>query len=81
MKNLRIAIIGYGYWGPNLVRNFLDKKNCVVTHVVDKIPERLEEISFIPIKFSVYKIIKFFIIRFEIVNKKTSRIFIHWFII
>ena len=45
MKNLRIAIIGYGYWGPNLVRNFLDKKNCVVTHVVDKIPERLEKLK------------------------------------
>ena len=22
MDKLRIAIIGYGYWGPNLVRNF-----------------------------------------------------------
>src|SRR5262245_33426197 len=28
---LRIGVIGYGYWGPNLVRNFTA---CAVTQVV-----------------------------------------------
>jgi len=45
MQNLRIAIVGYGYWGPNLVRNFLNKENCSVTHVVDQIPEKLEKLK------------------------------------
>jgi predicted dehydrogenase len=28
---IRIGVIGYGYWGPNLVRNFFE---CPVTDVV-----------------------------------------------
>ena len=32
---IRIAIIGYGYWGPNLVRNFMNVEGCAVTHVCD----------------------------------------------
>jgi len=36
-----IAIIGYGYWGPNLVRNFSAVTNCSVEWVVDLRTERL----------------------------------------
>ena len=32
---LNIGIIGYGYWGPNLVRNFLKVNNCDVTAIAD----------------------------------------------
>ena len=32
---IRVAVIGYGYWGPNLVRNFSGLDNCVVTAVCD----------------------------------------------
>ena len=32
---MNVAIIGYGYWGPNLVRNFWKNQNFTVTHVVD----------------------------------------------
>jgi len=32
---MNVAIIGYGYWGPNLVRNFWKNQNFKVTHVVD----------------------------------------------
>ena len=32
---IRIGIIGYGYWGPNLVRNFMNVEGCAVTHVCD----------------------------------------------
>jgi len=40
-----IAIIGYGYWGPNLVRNFSMVAGSKVEWVVDMRPERLELIK------------------------------------
>jgi predicted dehydrogenase len=43
--SLNIAIIGYGYWGPNLVRNFTNAVNSKVTHVVDFRPERLSLVN------------------------------------
>jgi predicted dehydrogenase len=33
-------VVGYGYWGPNLVRNFSDVADCVVAAVCDRSPER-----------------------------------------
>ena len=36
-----IAIIGYGYWGANLVRNFSAVTGCSVEWVVDLRTERL----------------------------------------
>jgi predicted dehydrogenase len=41
---MNIAIIGYGYWGPNLVRNFSMAGNCSVMMVVDFRLERLVEL-------------------------------------
>jgi predicted dehydrogenase len=38
---ISIGIIGYGYWGPNLVRNFFIQNNCKIKAVVDARPERL----------------------------------------
>ena len=38
---IRIGVIGYGYWGPNLVRNFADQPEGRVTWVCDRRPERL----------------------------------------
>ena len=32
---IRIGIIGYGYWGPNLVRNFMNIEGCTVSHICD----------------------------------------------
>lgn len=37
----KIAIIGFGYWGPNLLRNFSQLSDCTVHSVVDMRPERL----------------------------------------
>ena len=37
-----IGVIGYGYWGPNLVRNFSDVPGARVTAVADTRRERLE---------------------------------------
>ena len=38
---IKIAVIGYGYWGPNLVRNFHGTTGCEVALVVDQRQERL----------------------------------------
>jgi predicted dehydrogenase len=40
-----IAIIGYGYWGPNLVRNFNSVENCKVKWVSDLRQQRLEMVQ------------------------------------
>jgi len=40
---MNIGIIGYGYWGPNLVRNFVEDANCRVA-VCDLRPERLAQV-------------------------------------
>lgn len=37
---IRIGVIGYGYWGPNLVRNFAEADGGVVTVVCDQRDER-----------------------------------------
>lgn len=40
---LGVGIIGYGYWGPNLVRNFFADTGTQVLAVCDRSPERLAE--------------------------------------
>lgn len=36
-----VGVVGYGYWGPNLVRNFFDVADCRVISVSDLDPDRL----------------------------------------
>jgi len=38
---IRVGVIGFGYWGPNLVRNFSELKDARVVRVCDARPERL----------------------------------------
>jgi predicted dehydrogenase len=38
---LRVGVIGYGYWGPNLVRNFMACAGSEVVAVCDLIEDRL----------------------------------------
>ena len=38
-----IGVIGYGYWGPNLVRNFAEVPGSTLIAVSDLRPERLEQ--------------------------------------
>ncbi len=40
-----IGVIGYGYWGPNLVRNFGAAKGCRLAYVCDLSPSRLEAVA------------------------------------
>lgn len=41
MANINLGVIGYGYWGPNIVRNFFNTNDCTVKKVADGRPERL----------------------------------------
>jgi predicted dehydrogenase len=43
-KRVRVAVVGLGYWGPNLVRNFHELPEAVVTTVCDRDPSALEKI-------------------------------------
>ncbi len=40
-----VGVIGYGYWGPNLLRNFTEVPNCQLVAVSDLRPERLKIIE------------------------------------
>jgi predicted dehydrogenase len=40
-----IGVIGYGYWGPNLVRNFAECRGASVRTVCDRLPERLQQVE------------------------------------
>ncbi len=38
---VNVGVIGYGYWGPNLVRNFAETKDAKVVSVSDRKADRL----------------------------------------
>ena len=42
---IRVGVIGYGYWGPNLVRNFMSAPGSAVTRVCDLREERLTSLQ------------------------------------
>ena len=42
---VRIGVIGYGYWGPNIVRNFNSVEDAAVVAVCDKNPQTLKKLS------------------------------------
>src|SRR5579863_1805238 len=41
-SKLRVALIGYGYWGPNYARVFEESADSAITVICDTQPERLE---------------------------------------
>ena len=40
----KLGVIGYGYWGPNIVRNFSEHQDCEVVAVCDKNPAALARV-------------------------------------
>jgi predicted dehydrogenase len=44
-KPVRVGIIGAGYWGPNLIRNFIEIKQADLRMVCDLRQERLDHIQ------------------------------------
>lgn len=45
MKPVQVAVVGLGYWGPNLVRNLYELADAEVALVCDQRPEALEQIT------------------------------------
>lgn len=42
---IRVGVIGYGYWGPNIVRNFMEVPGAAVVAVSDLSAERLNQVQ------------------------------------
>ena len=42
---VRVGVIGYGYWGPNIVRNLIGLEHCELAAVCDKSPAALKRAS------------------------------------
>jgi predicted dehydrogenase len=42
---IRVGVIGYGYWGPNIVRNFTGLEKCELAAVCDKNPNALKRVA------------------------------------
>ena len=42
---LRFGVIGYGYWGPNIVRNLRSLEGCQVVGVCDQSPAARKRIQ------------------------------------
>jgi len=45
MHNVQVGVIGCGYWGPKLIRNFYELPGSNLAMVCDLRPERLEHIQ------------------------------------
>ncbi len=43
MNPLRVGVIGYGYWGPNVVRNLYAMDTCEVAALCDRNPAALQK--------------------------------------
>lgn len=44
-KTLKIGVIGCGYWGPNLIRNFIEIPETEVIGVADLLPKQLDYVK------------------------------------
>ncbi len=44
-KLLRVGVVGYGYWGPNLVRNFSELEGAEIAWVADQDASKFDLIS------------------------------------
>src|SRR5215470_13514437 len=44
MAMIRVAVIGAGQWGPNLIRNFHNKQTSEVVWVIDHDVSRLDQV-------------------------------------
>jgi predicted dehydrogenase len=42
---IRVGMIGYGYWGPNLLRNLVKTQDCCAVAVADLNPAKLEAVK------------------------------------
>ncbi|MGP8201796.1 MAG: Gfo/Idh/MocA family protein [Limisphaerales bacterium] len=45
MKRIKVGVVGCGYWGPNLVRNFRSLPDCTLEMMCDLSHDRLKHLS------------------------------------
>ena len=45
MQTLKVGAVGYGYWGPNLIRNFIELPGSNLYAVEDLDPQRLQHVK------------------------------------
>ncbi len=45
MNKIRVGAIGCGYWGPNLIRNFMEIPSSTLVAVADKREDRLQQVK------------------------------------
>src|SRR5437762_729379 len=45
MERVRLGLVGYGYWGPNLARNFHQFPEAALVACADADPARLTEVA------------------------------------
>jgi len=45
MAMIRVAVLGAGEWGPNLIRNFHNKQTSEVVWIIDRDAARLAEVQ------------------------------------
>src|SRR6185437_12985848 len=43
-KQIRVGVVGCGYWGPNLIRNFRSLPDCTLKMMCDVNEERLKHL-------------------------------------
>jgi predicted dehydrogenase len=43
VSQVKVGVIGYGYWGPNVVRNLFALEACEVTAIADRNPAALQK--------------------------------------
>lgn len=51
---VKIGVIGYGYWGPNIVRNFSSVEGAKVVAICEKNPDAAKKINGINAEIKIY---------------------------
>lgn len=75
MKKIKVVVIGYGYWGPNLVRNILLNNNYDLMYIVDS-DENRASLAFekhgVQTKGSVHEIVDLHLIDLAVIATRPS---------
>jgi predicted dehydrogenase len=45
VRQLSVGVVGCGYWGPNLIRNFYENERVDLKYVCDLVPEKLAKLE------------------------------------
>jgi len=45
VNQLKVGVVGCGYWGPNLIRNFYENERVELRYICDLIPEKLTRMA------------------------------------